>query len=283
MFHPLKDPQNLPYSGDSIVKVYRGMNMVNVSIGDFTSEPAEVYITTSSIEDSLGTYIVFYLVAPETRAIYEYDNNPFPGDDRINVESEAKEFVEEMGVILEDIGWEAMNDQEKANWLEGQYLISSDKAAEPEEDPEDVVELTEDAIMDELPEDELEIIEEAAEPEASLEQIVIDVEDEDDDNEDDELDDISEDDSDAVFIEEKFDELLKKAFLKSKESENGADEGPMEDEADLDEEPEIDQEAAVGSESEEISESTVSPDGDTQETEAVVSDGQAVLKFLSKF
>lgn len=278
MFNPVKDMQKLPYSADSIVKIYRGMNMVNVSIGDYTSEPSEVYITTSSMGEALGTYIVFYFVAHETRAIYEYGGNPYTPDERIKVESEAKEFVEEMGAILEDIGWETMSGKEKESWLKGQYLLSPDEVPESEEDAAEVVELADDAIMEESPEEELEIVEEIVEPEEVLEQIVRDDEDED-------LEDISEDDADAVFIEEKFDELLKKAFLKSKESTEGADEEDWEESgSDQHDEKKIDQEITTAEpESKEADGSTSSFNREAPDDEAAAADREIVLKFLSKF
>ncbi len=273
MFNPVNDVENLPYSNQNIIKIYRGMNMVNVSIGDYTSEPSEVYITTSQEGDELSTFIVFYLVNPASQAIYAYGGNPFQQEERISVELEAKEFVEEMGAILEDIGWEGMPEDEKALWLENQYLFRREDGKKQDEDEDEVVELTEDAIMDETVDEELESLDDAVEPEDALDQIARE-------DQPEASDDTSDDDTQAVFIEEKFDELLKKAFLKTKDSTDETEEEAAEVESEDDEpveEPASEEDLEVKA----VTETRVLDRKEIAEVE-VDEDREKVLRFLSK-
>ncbi len=273
MFDPVHDVKNLPYNTKNIVKVYRGMNMVNVSIGEYTSEPSEVYITTSRKGNELNTFIVFYLVNPASQAIYAFDGNPFPQEERISVELEAKEFVEEMGAILEDIGWEGMPEDERALWLENQYLFQKEAGKQQDEGADEVVELTEDAIMDETTDEELDILDEVVEPEDVLDQIAREEQPE-------TYNDITDDETQAVFIEEKFDELLKKAFLKTKDTteeteEETVDAEPEDEEAV--EEPVIEEDLELKAETE-----TRVLDSKEMAEREVDEDREKVLRFLSK-
>ncbi len=273
MFDPVHDVENLPYNTNNIVKIYRGMNMVNVSIGDYTSEPSEVYITTSRKGDELSTFIVFYLVNPASQAIYAFDGNPFPQEERISVESEAKEFVEEMGAILEDIGWEGMHEDERALWLESQYLFQEEAGKQQDEDADEVVELTEDAIMSETVDDELEVLDEVVEPEDVLDQIARE-------EQPDTSDNMTDDETQAVFIEEKFDELLKKAFLQAKDKSDETEEMP----ADVEPEDEVSFEEPVIEEDLEVKAETETRVLDSKEMAEgkVNEDREKVLRFLSK-
>ncbi len=273
MFNPVNDVENLPYNTQSIIKIYRGMNMVNVSIGDYTSEPSEVYITTNQEGDELSTFIVFYLVSPASQAIYAFGGNPFSQEERISVELEAKEFVEEMGAILEDIGWEGMAEDERTLWLESQYLFHGEAGKQQDEDGDEVVELTEDAIMDETVDEEIEILDDAVEPEDILDQIASE-------DHPEASDGTADDETQAVFIEEKFDELLKKAFLKAKDTtdeteEETADVEPEDEEPVV--EPDIEEDLEVKAETEtRVLDRREMAEGEVDE------DREKVLRFLSK-
>ncbi len=119
------EPQviELPCSPEDLVKVYRSMNMVKISVDDFVSEPSEAYIVTSRASGGLQTHIVFYLEAPAVRVLYGYDQNPYPPDLRITVEAEAADVVEQMGAILEDVGWDVLPASGRARWLAQEYLF----------------------------------------------------------------------------------------------------------------------------------------------------------------
>jgi hypothetical protein len=115
--------KHLPFGPEDIVKVHRGMNMVKVSVGEHLSEPSEVYIATIKDEEKLSTNIIFYLIEPKVRTLYGFEGNPYVSSNRINIETEAREFVEEMGAILEDIGWESMSEEDQKSWLGQQFLF----------------------------------------------------------------------------------------------------------------------------------------------------------------
>lgn len=123
MFQLVGQMRQLPFGPDDIVKVHRGMNMVKVSVGEHISEPSEVYITTVQEGNHLATNVVFFLIEPEVRALYGFEGNPYEPSKRIDVETEAREFVEEMGAILEDIGWENMSRDDREGWIAQQFLF----------------------------------------------------------------------------------------------------------------------------------------------------------------
>jgi hypothetical protein len=137
------DPRimDLPCEPEDLVRVYRSMNMVKISLDDYSSEPCETYVVTSRIPGTapggekgaakgtdganaqLQTHIVFYLEAPAVRAIFFYGGNPYPPGKRIEAESAAADMVEQMGAILEDTGWESISPAARVQWLSQEYLF----------------------------------------------------------------------------------------------------------------------------------------------------------------
>jgi hypothetical protein len=130
------DPRitDLPCEPEDLVRVYRSMNMVKISLDDFTSEPCETYVVTSHAAGGtpgaspgpgalLQTHIVFYLESPAARAIYSWSGNPYTINKRIEAESEAADMVEQMGAILEDTGWESISAAARVQLLSQEYLF----------------------------------------------------------------------------------------------------------------------------------------------------------------
>ena len=306
MFEHLKDLQELPFQPGSIVKIHRGMNMIKVSVGGHQSEPSEVYIVTAEDGADLVTYVVFYMVEPRYRAIFTYDQNPFESDRRIAVETEASEFVEEMGAILEDIGWESMPAEDREEWLGQQFLFG--------DGGEEVVEVAEVAVdidpEEELVEaEELEVIEdvddltvetetepeEDGKPEGVAEPGQPEVE------PDRTIEEAEKSGKSVVFAEEKFDEMLKQAFLSPSEEEAGEagpEEAEGEKEGDEEEtldaeavpEEEFDVEVTVEAEPASIEEKDGSEEQPAQDIEAGIPDAEdparemreKILRFFSK-
>ena len=194
MFSFLGEYDKLPFAVEDIAKIHRGMNQVKVSVGEHMSEPSEVYVVTveEGGEGNLSTYVVFFLEEPGIRILYGHDDNSYDSDRRIQVEAEAIEFVEEMGAIVEDVAWENLGEQDREKWMGQQSLYGS-----AEIDLKEVEDLAGDAII--LEDDDPDLITpegeelEHGEPSRGV---------------------IDETSDKVVFIEEKFDEMLKQAFLK---------------------------------------------------------------------
>jgi hypothetical protein len=151
LFQLVGQMQQLPFDPADIIKVHRGMNMVKVSVGEHLSEPSEVYIATVTEGDKLSTNVVFFLVEPKVRTLYGFEGNPYESSNRIEVETEAREFVEEMGAILEDIGWETMSEEVKGSWLDQQFLFPAKEELQieqPVDDPGDLVEVVVEAEVE---------------------------------------------------------------------------------------------------------------------------------------
>ena len=137
LFQLVGEMQELPFGPEDIIKVHRGMNMVKVSVGEHLSEPSEVYITTVKVGDQLATNIVFFLIEPKVRTVYGFEGNPFDPSKRIDVETGAREFVEEMGAILEDIGWESMAETDRESWLKQQFLFPTSDELQGDQSDDD--------------------------------------------------------------------------------------------------------------------------------------------------
>jgi len=301
--------KQLPFGPEDIVKVHRGMNMVKVSVGEHHSEPSEVYIATIKDEEKLSTNIIFYLIEPKVRTLYGFEGNPYVSSNRINIETEAREFVEEMGAILEDIGWESMSEEDQKSWLGQQFLFPTQEELQADQPVDDALVSVEPGLEVEREkgkgerQEEVEVEvegeeegEEAIEEETILLDIAAKIPDEapveafkeekpavtaqekvpDDlpteepaESEDDTQakrqtgESLEKADKKVVFVEEKFDEMLKQAFLISPDD-MGDDEGTEPDES------------AGSKDVEETPEAESTPEVQTR------TNTEKILRFLSK-
>lgn len=238
MFELLSNIQSVPVDQDSLAMVHRGMNKVRVSVGDYISEPSEVYILTGQSNGNLESYIVFYLLGPGINLVYGCGQNPYPPELKEKVIDEAIIFVEELGSILEEIPWESMTPDQRSSWIENEILFAEPVVEELEEIEEiqavEIIQIdegatgeteTEDGAVVDFTEDVIEVSDEELEQE-SLEDgpgetlpapeevnekskdVSVQLEEGDDEADDDEtgLEDV-------VVAEGDFDELLKQAFL----------------------------------------------------------------------
>ena len=256
MFELLPDNGTLPVPESAIIQVNSGMNKLRVSVGEYVSEPSEVYIITSEDEALLRSYILFYVVEPSTRVIYGYAGNPYDPVFKEEVLQEAVDFVEEMGAILEEVPWSDMSPEERQNWIRNESFYPVDEVDGVEEildleeiEPEELQEIIEvgepleedEDTQAEAPETEELIEEESAEiePEESAEVEEAEVEETGEEVEEIEAEGTVEE----MEEESDFDSLLKQAFLKpelvekrkmrktSEQADDLEDEEPSEDEA----------------------------------------------------
>jgi len=133
MFELLSNVQTVPIDQHSLVMVHRGMNKVRVSVGEHSSEPSEVYITTGQSGENLESYIIFYMLEPQIRVVYGCDQNPYEPDQKEQVIEEAITFVEDMGSILEEVPWETMTLDQRSAWLEKEILYGAPVVEQLEE------------------------------------------------------------------------------------------------------------------------------------------------------
>jgi hypothetical protein len=215
MFELLEDTKVLPVPEDVIVQVHSGMNKVRVSVGNYVSEPSNVYIITSQDEALLRSFIVFYVVEPGTHVIYGYAGNPYDPVFREEVLQEAVDFVEEMGAILEEIPWEGMSPEERGTWISNESIYPLDEINGMEEIV-DLEEIEPEALQEVVEEKEgaeegAEQQPETPEPETPDEGVKSAV---DPGKPHDEVEKEMEAQEDEVEENVDFDNLLKQAFLK---------------------------------------------------------------------
>lgn len=314
LFLLIGEMKQLPFGPRDIVKVHRGMNMVKVSVGEHISEPSEVYITTIKDGEKLSTNVVFYLIESKIRTLYGFKGNPYESSNRINIETEAREFVEEMGAILEDIGWESMSEEDQKGWLDQQFLFPTQEELQADQPVDETVKLVEAEVDEEAILLDIEVVVPEEAPEeapveasktgepavAAQEEVPDDILTEKPAEPEDAAqakrqtgESLEKADKKVVFVEEKFDEMLKQAFLVPPDDTED-DEGTERDESagskEVEETPV--KSADDGSVREERGEDArvqaeSAPEGETPEGESTRearkrSDAGKILRFLSK-
>ena len=228
MYELLSDITEVPVPSESLTQVHTGMNKVKISVGEHISEPSEVYIATGKGENGYETYIVFFMIEPAFHVIYGSEKNPYATEGAEDVISEAIDFVEEMGSILEEVSWEQMTPEQRTAWIDKESLYEHTVTVDPE-----ILEVVEEIesveILEVVEEEEIEVepeilddaeleLEDAEDPEADP------VEDDTEDLTDDltgdlvveqveELDEPRAVKDDVVVVDGDFDDLLKQAFL----------------------------------------------------------------------
>lgn len=275
-----QDPGVFPFLPDELVKVNRGMNMVKVSVGEHQSEPAEVYIATARDDENISTYIVFYLTGPEVRALYGFDGNPYPPAQRIDIETEATDFVEEMGAILEDIGWEGMSAESRKDWVDQQVLFPLDdelRETDPEPDKVGISDVLEEIqVLEPLPVEKEDVVADEIEADFTAEPVLLsETEKKSGHNEAAAKRSLDGGRGKIVFAEDQFDEMLKKAFISPSDDVPAGKPDPVESPK----APET-REPATPGEAVGAAEAEVDVEGSPPAGE--FSDGEKILLFLSK-
>lgn len=112
----LIDPQRqtIDFQGRSIISLIQSINQPLIAAADYPAEETQAYVITLQAGDrSLSTYIFFHLQRSNQSVIYYYDQAPFMGDRLVEAETEAVDFVESMGFMMDNLRYDRLPEAER--------------------------------------------------------------------------------------------------------------------------------------------------------------------------
>jgi outer membrane biosynthesis protein TonB len=157
-------------SQDDVLEIITSINIPLVAAADYPSEPTKAYICSLRKPKKLvAVYIYLHLIQANIGIIYKPTEGSTPEKDYPTMKDSALEFVENMGFLMEDLGFENLSEREKEDLMKSLPLFIKDLSVlkETEEEKEETVSLDE---VEEVPLEKEEEIEEIL-PEA--EEVVI--------------------------------------------------------------------------------------------------------------
>jgi hypothetical protein len=116
-----------------LFKVFSSMNNHQVATPDTSLEEARSYVLIfREGKNKLSVYIGLHLLSTDRKLFYAHSENPFSEDGLEDVETEARNFAEDLGAMLDEVDFENMSDSERDDWMENQSIFSEKKPPEPE-------------------------------------------------------------------------------------------------------------------------------------------------------
>jgi hypothetical protein len=117
-----------------LYKVFFSMNIHQVATPELSAEDAKSYVFFFREDGRYLAYIGLYILRTDRKLYYSYSSNPFSESQLPEVESEARSFAEDMGVMLDDLGLARMSDLEKDSWIDEQDIFSTKRPAAEQQD-----------------------------------------------------------------------------------------------------------------------------------------------------
>lgn len=124
----------IPLNGKNLFKALFSMNTHHVATPELGLANARSYVFFIRDGSRLSAYIGIYLLHAGRKLFYPYSGNPFLENEIGNVEEEARNFVEDLGAMLDGLDCGRMSDLEKDQWIEAQEVFS--RVSAPEIQPE---------------------------------------------------------------------------------------------------------------------------------------------------
>ncbi len=128
-----------------LLRVLYSLNTVAVATSGREPEEARVYVCTLGAREGASVLIGLYLLRSAVTLVYRSERGASQGEALEREESEAREFAEGMGFVLELFDLERTDPQEREGWLreQGVFLMrppggGGRKRQGAEERPEDV-------------------------------------------------------------------------------------------------------------------------------------------------
>ncbi len=109
----------------SLLKVLFSMNTHQVATPEMSLEDARSYVIFCREGNvKVSAYIGLHLLETNRRLFYPHSSNPFPERDMHAIDEEARNFVEGLGAMLDEIDITKMSPEEKNNWLDDQAIFN---------------------------------------------------------------------------------------------------------------------------------------------------------------
>ncbi len=109
----------------SLLKVLFSMNTHQVATPEMSLEDARSYVIFCREGGAkVSAYIGLHLLETNRRLFYPHSSNPFPEGDMHAIDEEARNFVEGLGAMLDEIDITKMSPEEKNNWIDDQAIFN---------------------------------------------------------------------------------------------------------------------------------------------------------------
>lgn len=120
----------LAVSGDRVLALAQSINASSVKVPGMPVEPATAYIVAWSAPGG-GASAVIYLhyAASGTAAAYTYAPRTFPATELAGVLDEAREFLESMGFMLDDLAFRSQSPERQAALMARAPVFHADLTA----------------------------------------------------------------------------------------------------------------------------------------------------------
>ncbi len=131
--------QDLQAKRKDLARLFFSMNNHQVATPEGMLEEARSFVLF--FREGAGrfsAYVELHLVRTGRMLHYSYSDNPFPEEDTVDVEEDARSFAEDLGALLDELDIAGMTDGEKTKWLtEHEVLVgtSAPVAPAPEKTP----------------------------------------------------------------------------------------------------------------------------------------------------
>lgn len=112
----------------SLLKVFFSMNVHHAAAPDMSLEEARSYVFFfNEGRETISSYIGLHFLHSDRRLFYTCSKNPFAYGELTEVETEARNFAEDLGAMLDEIDFAKMSDLEKGRWIDEQEIFSGRK------------------------------------------------------------------------------------------------------------------------------------------------------------
>lgn len=122
--------QFIDFSHQTILSLIQSVNAPMVAAGDFPAEETQGFVVSLQARDqSIQVFIYLHLQGSNQCAIFRFDPSPIMGDRLQAAESEALDFVESMGFMMDNLNFSRLNAADQARLLKELPVFYTDLAA----------------------------------------------------------------------------------------------------------------------------------------------------------
>lgn len=148
----------IDYSDKKLLSLLRSSNQPYLAAADRPAEPTEAYICSfQNAGGNVETYIMLHLIKSKIRVFYKSDKGEFTPEEFNEVESDALEFLESMGFMMDSVVFQKMKDPQRKELFEGLAVFIRPEELPGEEREEELVSVAElgEGLEDVFSEDDL--------------------------------------------------------------------------------------------------------------------------------
>ncbi len=117
----------------TLVKALFSMNNHEVATPEMNVEEARSYVFFfREGKARRSAFIGLHLLRSDRKLYYKHSSNPFPEEEMLEVEEDARGFAEDLGAMLDEIDFAFMSESERQHWIDGQSIFSQKKQPEAE-------------------------------------------------------------------------------------------------------------------------------------------------------